>query len=69
MVEVVFQEVVFGQVCYVAGLHGGEVGGAEEADVHFGDSGDSGDSGEERLIWEFEVVGVRGGISGTAEVS
>ena len=35
MVQVVFQKVVFGEVGYVCGLDVGEVGGVEDADVHF----------------------------------
>lgn len=36
MVEVVFQEVIFGQVGEVRLLDMGDVGGVEDADVHFG---------------------------------
>ena len=35
MVEVVFCKVVFGEVCDVAGLDVGDVGGVEHYDVHF----------------------------------
>ena len=34
VVEIVFAEVVFGQVRYVGGLHVGDVGGVEDTDVH-----------------------------------
>lgn len=36
VVEVVFAEIVFGQVGYVGGLHMRDVGGVEDADVHCG---------------------------------
>ncbi len=39
MVEVVFAEIVFGEIGYVGGLDVGDVGGAEDADVHFGGGG------------------------------
>ena len=34
MVEIVFQEIVFGKIGDVCGLHMGNVGGSEDTDVH-----------------------------------
>lgn len=36
MVEVVFHEIIFGEVGYVCGLDVGKVGGGEDSDVHSG---------------------------------
>lgn len=36
MVEVVFEEVIFGEVGYVGGLDVGDVGRSEHSDVHLG---------------------------------
>ena len=36
MVEVVFQEVIFGEIGDVGGLDMRDIGGMEDADVHFG---------------------------------
>ena len=38
VVEVVFHEIIFGEVGYVCGLNVGEVGGNEDSDVHLGES-------------------------------
>lgn len=36
MVEVVFHEIIFGEVSYVCRLNVGKVGGGEDSDVHSG---------------------------------
>lgn len=54
MVEVVFAEVVFGQVGDVGGLDVRDVGGAEEADVHCWRGGGAG--------WVEGVMVERGGL-------